>query len=78
MVDDGTSYAGDVFVTSNGTICQDWVSQSPHEHFTSRPELLHQASRDCRNPGGSGERPWCYTIDSSIRWEYCDPPQCSK
>ena len=30
----------------------------------------------CRNPGEKGERPWCFTINRSIRWEYCDVPHC--
>lgn len=29
----------------------------------------------CRNPNGE-KRPWCYTINSSVRWEYCAIPQC--
>ena len=30
----------------------------------------------CRNPGEKGERPWCFTINRTIRWEYCDVPHC--
>ena len=30
----------------------------------------------CRNPGGKRSKPWCYTIDASIRWGYCNIPQC--
>ncbi|NWQ63330.1 PLMN protein, partial [Neopipo cinnamomea] len=29
----------------------------------------------CRNPDGE-KRPWCYTINRSIRWEYCTIPPC--
>ena len=28
----------------------------------------------CRNPDDEPEGAWCYTINSDIRWEYC---QCS-
>ncbi|XP_078695288.1 C-type lectin lectoxin-Lio1-like [Branchiostoma floridae x Branchiostoma belcheri] len=29
----------------------------------------------CRNPDGV-ERPWCYTLDSSVRWQYCPVKPC--
>ena len=38
-------------------------------------------SNYCRNPRGygthvNGDGPWCYTTDSSTRWEYCDVQLC--
>lgn len=30
----------------------------------------------CRNPGGISDRPWCYTSNPSIRWEFCPVPEC--
>ena len=39
------------------------------------PELKN-ASSYCRNPRGSGQRPWCFTSDKNKRWEYCDIPSC--
>ena len=30
----------------------------------------------CRNPGASKDSPWCYTLDDSKEWEYCDVPVC--
>lgn len=73
---DGQSYAGETSKTESGIVCQDWAAQNPHTHFEFDPSLLHRARRECRNPGGLGERPWCYTINSSVRWDYCDIPQC--
>uniref|UniRef100_A0A8C8AJ07 Kringle domain-containing protein n=1 Tax=Otus sunia TaxID=257818 RepID=A0A8C8AJ07_9STRI len=29
----------------------------------------------CRNPDGE-KRPWCYTTNNSVRWEYCAIPRC--
>ena len=37
------------------------------------PELKN-ASNNCRNPRGSGQRPWCFTSNKDKRWEYCDIP----
>ena len=74
----GQSYSGDVIITSSGNICQEWAAQSPHAHPAYDSRLLHLAGRDCRNPGGVGERPWCYTSDYQTRWEYCEVPRCSK
>ena len=34
------------------------------------PELKN-ASNYCRNSGGAGKRPWCFTNDKNKRWEYC-------
>jgi hypothetical protein len=30
----------------------------------------------CRNPDGE-ERPYCYTVDENLRWDYCDVPEVS-
>ncbi|XP_062576666.1 hepatocyte growth factor-like protein [Saccostrea cucullata] len=66
----GADYWGTKNVTVNGRTCQRWDSQSPHSHtFPNNPENF------CRNPDNV-QRPWCYTTDSSIRWEYCDIPVC--
>lgn len=29
----------------------------------------------CRNPDADS-RPWCYTTDPSVRWEYCNLKKC--
>ena len=29
----------------------------------------------CRDPDGE-KQPWCYTTDSTKRWEYCPVPTC--
>lgn len=30
----------------------------------------------CRNPDNEPGGAWCYTSNSTIRWEYCDVPEC--
>ena len=75
---DGQSYRGDISRTLSGYTCQPWSSQCPHRHSTpdAFPELI-DAGNACRNPGGQAPRgPWCYTNNSSRRWDYCDVPTC--
>ncbi|TKS84256.1 Muscle, skeletal receptor tyrosine protein kinase [Collichthys lucidus] len=52
----------------------------PHQHRLSVeviPELKNSENY-CRNPGGISDRPWCYTLNPNIRWEYCAVPQCGE
>ena len=81
MKGNGRGYSGNQIRTTTNNLCQVWSVQSPHAHpmlpsiYTS--ELVN-AGYSCRNPGGLGERPWCYTNYKYMRWEYCDIPQCGK
>ena len=73
----GINYNGTLNVTESGRFCQQWDSDTPHFHpLTSlfRPYL--EGHNYCRNPEGRGKRPWCYTMDPAVRWEYCKVPQC--
>ncbi|XP_043831813.1 muscle, skeletal receptor tyrosine-protein kinase isoform X1 [Dromiciops gliroides] len=77
--DKGRLYQGTVNVTVSGIPCQKWSEQSPQVHRRTPqmfPELAN-AENYCRNPGGERERPWCFTKDRSVRWEYCVVPLCS-
>ncbi|XP_066269384.1 alpha-tectorin-like [Branchiostoma lanceolatum] len=69
----GTDYSGKMSTTRSGRTCQRWDTQLPHKHSNSL--LKHNY---CRNPGGTRDRPWCYTMDPSVRWEYCNISQCGK
>ncbi|XP_006027772.1 muscle, skeletal receptor tyrosine-protein kinase isoform X1 [Alligator sinensis] len=74
----GRFYQGPVNVTASGVPCQRWSEQAPHLHRRTPqvfPELFN-AENYCRNPGGENERPWCYTKDPSVNWEYCSVPLC--
>ena len=74
----GSSYLGNISVTTSGLRCQSWTEQCPHRHTmdTTYPEL-NNAKNYCRNPRNSGQRPWCFTTDRKKRWEYCDIPKCT-
>ena len=40
--------------------------------------ILQEARNFCRNPGGEEDTPWCYTQDTTKRWEVCDIPFCGR
>nr|XP_033782342.1 muscle, skeletal receptor tyrosine-protein kinase isoform X1 [Geotrypetes seraphini] len=78
--ENGRFYQGSVSVTSSGIPCQKWTEQVPHSHRRPPrvfPELSNSENY-CRNPGGENDRPWCYTTDKNVRWEYCDVPPCGR
>ncbi|KAG8522385.1 Apolipoprotein(a), partial [Galemys pyrenaicus] len=73
----GDSYRGNVAVTRSGLTCQRWSNQTPHRHNRT-PENFPCKDLDanyCRNPDGETS-PWCFTTNSSVRWEYCEIPSC--
>ncbi|XP_066285410.1 uncharacterized protein [Branchiostoma lanceolatum] len=58
-------------------MCQRWDSQSPQSH-PHTPQAHPDAGLEenfCRNPDNK-ERPWCYTTDPTMRWNYCHVPEC--
>ncbi|KAE8632690.1 hypothetical protein XENTR_v10001635 [Xenopus tropicalis] len=74
----GRHYQGSINTTTSGIPCQKWSQQLPHLH-RRLPEVFPELSNSdnhCRNPGGESERPWCYTTDPNVRWEYCNVPLC--
>uniref|UniRef100_A0A8C6IY21 receptor protein-tyrosine kinase n=1 Tax=Melopsittacus undulatus TaxID=13146 RepID=A0A8C6IY21_MELUD len=74
----GQFYQGWANVTVSGIPCQKWRDQAPHLHRRT-PQVfpeLSDAENYCRNPGGENERPWCYTEDPSVTWEYCNVSPC--
>ena len=79
----GTDYRGHVSVTVTGKQCQQWTSQSPHKHeYTPEnwPNYGLGPHNFCRNPV-EAVGPWCYTLDSETRWEYCEidaKPSCNQ
>ncbi|XP_070706674.1 muscle, skeletal receptor tyrosine-protein kinase isoform X2 [Pempheris klunzingeri] len=78
--DRGRFYQGGVNVTRSGIPCQAWSQQVPQQHRLSVdviPELKN-SDNYCRNPGGISDKPWCYTSNPNIRWEYCAVPQCGE
>ena len=73
--DIGLSYRGKVNITESGITCQDWSSQSPQKHDY---RVIVYSYNYCRNLELDVLKPWCYTIDKYVRWQYCDIPLCGK
>lgn len=65
--DKGKEYAGLVGATTSGRKCKEWVDEGTHPNIVGN---------FCRNPGGSKDKPWCFTMDPSQEWEYCEIPIC--
>merc|ERR1719387_3397087 len=70
-------YRGCQTMTRSCRTCQKWSKLSPHQHTNTPYHLKGQGTgvgnhNKCRNPDGS-ETIWCYTTDSSTRYEFCDP-----
>ena len=77
---DEDAYSGTVSVTVSGYTCQRWDSQSPHSHSVTDADFpdasMSAAENYCRNPG-EDKWPWCYTVESAVRWQYCKLPEIS-
>uniref|UniRef100_A0A8C7EBX7 Plasminogen n=1 Tax=Nothoprocta perdicaria TaxID=30464 RepID=A0A8C7EBX7_NOTPE len=74
----GVNYRGTSSFTITGKKCQAWNSMSPHRHNKTAEHFPNADLRQnyCRNPDADS-RPWCYTTDPSVRWEYCNLKKCN-
>ncbi|XP_062576818.1 uncharacterized protein LOC134238715 [Saccostrea cucullata] len=76
----GQYYFGTVSKTGDGIECQRWDKLQPHNHSFVYGFMGLSASEHenyCRNPDNE-ERPWCYTVNDTVRWSYCDIPLCNE
>jgi len=82
MADDkGESYRGLVTSTLSGRTCQKWTAKKPWDITLSLSSSNGLGNHNyCRNPDGSQEMPWCYTMDTSDehKIETCSIPECPK
>merc|ERR1719230_296531 len=77
--DKGKAYKGLVTQTSSGRTCQNWLKDKPHSVSTAPSTANGLGNHNyCRNPDGSEDKPWCYTMDPSPdhEKETCDIPIC--
>eukprot|EP01083_Nonionella_stella_P054829 144708_1 len=74
-----SGYRGCQDRTTEGYPCQNWSSQTPHDHSVTASEYPSMGVGNhnyCRNPDGASTI-WCYTTDPDTRWEYCLPMMTS-
>ena len=77
--DKGKSYKGLATTTDCGRVCQNWVTQKPHKiDIEPTPDNGLGNHNYCRNPDGSEEKPWCYTLDPNPdnAKQTCNVPAC--
>merc|ERR1719217_1951685 len=77
--DKGESYRGLLTSTESGRTCQVWVKSKPHEVGIEPSPTNGLGNHNyCRNPDGSEDKPWCFTMDPSPdhKKETCTVPIC--
>nr|CAB3263510.1 low-density lipoprotein receptor-related protein 6-like [Phallusia mammillata] len=67
-------YSGNQSTTNLGYTCQNWTAKSPHiPKYTPADGGNHNF---CRNPDHDILGTWCYTTNSSKKWDYCNITKC--
>ena len=47
-----------------------------HTYDDKFTDTVEDVENYCRNPNNEEVRPWCYTTNPEIRWEWCTIPTC--
>lgn len=75
--DKGETYRGLVTSTVSGRTCEKWTSDKPHKATGLGGDDVGIGNHNfCRNPDGSEEKPWCFTMDPTVEREKCNVPKC--
>ncbi|KAK2864309.1 hypothetical protein Q7C36_003463 [Tachysurus vachellii] len=76
----GEDYRGSISITAEGVTCQAWSATTPH--MTNFNDMTHPGkgleSNNCRNPDGDTNGPWCYTMNTAKKWDYCNVRDCAE
>ena len=76
----GQEYFGTETNTEDNIECQRWDEQKPHSHELSRGFMglpAPEHANYCRNPDNR-DRPWCYTVNSTVLFQYCNIRECQE
>ncbi|KAH3837952.1 hypothetical protein DPMN_111356 [Dreissena polymorpha] len=38
---------------------------------------VNAAGSYCRDPDGARGKPWCFTVNPNVEWQFCDVPNCT-
>jgi len=73
-VEKGEKYEVLKDTVASGRRCKNWleVEGEPYGPTTLGIGNHHY----CRNPTASKDKPWCYTVDPAVEWEYCAVSEC--
>merc|ERR550514_2270339 len=77
--DKGKTYKGLMTKTSSGRSCQNWLKDKPHDVGIAPSTANGLGNHNyCRNPDGSEDKPWCFTMDPNPdkKKETCEVPKC--
>jgi hypothetical protein len=70
----GTGYVGLTDRSASGRTCKNWLKQEKYAPGADGIGNHHY----CRNPEGSKEKPWCFTVDPTKDWEFCEVSKCAE
>lgn len=76
---EGSGYKGNQDTTISGYKCQNWATQSPHDHGYIPSKYGDKGIGDhnyCRNPAEKYIHVWCYTDNYKKEWDWCWVPTC--
>ncbi|XP_038056144.1 plasminogen-like [Patiria miniata] len=72
---DASDYRGFVNHTRSGLPCQRWLQQFPHPVAKGNVMLFGHHDNYCRirrHAYRKGKKPFCFTTDPEVEWEYCE------
>mmetsp|Transcript_4753 Transcript_4753/g.9346 ORF Transcript_4753/g.9346 Transcript_4753/m.9346 type:complete len:226 (-) Transcript_4753:85-762(-) len=70
----GADYVGLKTSSSSGRRCMNWLNSKDAKDLVSVKGIGNH--NYCRNPKGGKDKPWCFTVDPKVGWEYCEVPEC--